>query len=161
VDSDFDFTWQPQRYHDPKHYIFYAKNPLNGLVYGHQAAVAYHRETVLNTVDYGLDFTMSAPHDVVAVVSGVAEYNCDPVVTWRTAFREVIKLQHCGDAESMERLNIWLTVANGQHSEFSLLGARQGIEFYDNVCGNPIELQRSFSWSWLNEYWDKYNSHLR
>jgi hypothetical protein len=40
VSPKFDFNWQPDRMQVPKHYIFHAKNPVNGLTYGHQAMIA-------------------------------------------------------------------------------------------------------------------------
>ena len=42
----------------PKHYIFDAKNPVNGLVYGHQAMIAYNKKLTLDNYGYGLDFTL-------------------------------------------------------------------------------------------------------
>jgi hypothetical protein len=152
VNKSFDFSWQPNRFHDPKHYIFYATNPVNGLEYGHMAAVAYNKHLVLDTIDYGLDFTMSKPHDVVPVVSGIAEYNLDPLMTWRTAFREAIKLKvaaAAGDKESKKRLAIWTKIGNGKNSEYSLHGASEGVKYYKEVDGDPTLLQLSFDWDWL------------
>ena len=152
ADENFNFNFQPDRYIEPKHYIFYAKNPLNGLEYGHQAAVCYNRQLVLETVDYGLDFTMSKLHDVVPMVSGIAEYNSDITMTWRTAFREVIKLIADGSPESLERLRVWKTTATGQHCEWSILGARDGVDYYESVNGDHAELMKTFSWTWLGEH---------
>jgi hypothetical protein len=136
------------------HYIFYAENPINGLVYGHQAAVCYNRQLVLDTVNYGLDFTMSKPHDVMSVVSGVAQYDLDPTVTWRTAFREAVKLKYAadhGDSESLARLEIWLAQGSGPAGELSKRGAQDGVNFYDEVSGDPDRLQDSFDWKWLDK----------
>jgi hypothetical protein len=152
VDDKFDFDFQPIRHYEPKHYIFYAKNPVNGLEYGHQAAVCYHRQLVLDTIDYGLDFTMSRLHDIVPVISGIAEYNSSVIMTWRTAFREVIKLRADNSEESQSRLNTWLTVARGKHCEWSMIGAEDGVEYYEQVNGEHGELLKSFSWQWLDEY---------
>jgi len=155
VDEDFNFDFQPNRTYDPKHYIFYAKNPLNDLVYGHQAAVCYNRQLVLDTIDYGLDFTMSKPHDIVPVISGVAEYNSDPLMTWRTAFREVVKLMSDGSEESKGRLSIWTSYARGNNCEWSLIGALDGCNYYKEVSGNHDELMKTFRWEWLSEYFKR------
>jgi hypothetical protein len=158
ADENFDFNFQPMRLNEPKHYIFYAKNPVNDLVYGHQAAVCYNQQLVLNTVNHGLDFTMSALHDVVPMISGIAEYNSDIIMTWRTAFREAIKLGAENSKESMERLSVWTTQAKGKYCEWSVIGAQDGIDFYQSVNGNYEELIKSFSWDWLNHYYSsKYN----
>ena len=155
ADSNFNFNFQPNRMYEHKHYIFYAKNPLNGLVYGHQAAVCYNRQLVLETIDYGLDFTMSKLHDIVPVVSGIAEYNSDLLMTWRTAFREAIKLKAAGDAESLSRLDTWVSYAQGNYCEWSVLGSQDGVEYYDNVIGVHTELMKSFSWDWLKDYFNR------
>jgi hypothetical protein len=157
ADENFDFDFRPDRNRNPKHYIFYAKNPVNDLIYGHQAAVCYNRQLVLDTVDYGLDFTMGAPHDIVPIISGIAEFNSDIIMTWRTAFREAIKLRAENSKESIERLNIWRTTGKGKHCEWSLIGAQDGVEFFEKVNGNHQELTKSFTWEWTNNYFnDKY-----
>lgn len=160
ADSQFDFNFQPNRAYEPKHYIFYAENPLNGLVYGHQAAVCYNRQHILETIDYGLDFTMSKPHDIVPIISGIAEYNSDAIMTWRTAFREAIKLSIDESDESKDRLNTWLTFARGSYAEWSLIGAEDGVRYAESVKNLPGELMKSFEWSWLNQLFEaKYPTH--
>jgi uncharacterized protein YodC (DUF2158 family) len=154
ADESFDFDWQPDIFIERKHYIFYATNPVNGLQYGHMAAVAYNKTLVLETIDYGLDFTMSKQHDIVPVNSGLAQFNSDSIMTWRTAFREAIKLKLAadqGDDESASRLQIWTTVGTGKNSEYSILGAKHGIEYYEEVNGDLNKLQLSFEWDWLDK----------
>jgi hypothetical protein len=152
-DENFDFNWQPNRDYEPKHYIFYAENPLNGLVYGHQAMVCYNTQLVLETHEYGLDFTMSKLHDIVPVTSGVAQYNVDKIITWRTAFREAVKLCAATDSESKQRLEVWKNYARGPNCEWSILGAEDGIEYYKSVNGVHAELMKTFEWSWLDAYY--------
>jgi hypothetical protein len=48
---------------------------------------------------------------------------------------------------------VWVTVANGDHAEFSILGARDAVVYYDAVKGDYTELMRSFEWAWLREYY--------
>jgi hypothetical protein len=155
VDKQFDFTWQPDRLQIPKHYIFQAQNPLNGLTYGHQAMIAYNKKLTLNNKGLGLDFTLDDPHESVEILSGVANFNTDPYATWRTAFREVIKLKSDYSDTAAERLNIWTTVANGEFADSCLQGARDAVEYYDNVMGDIEELKKSYEWSWLSEFYAK------
>ena len=156
VDS-FDWAWQPDWLQEPKHYIFHSRNPVNGLEYGHMGVIAYNKKLVLETDDWGLDFTLSRAHAVVPRVSAVAHYNTTPELTWRTAFREVIKLKDdvakTGSVESTYRLDTWLTVVDGDYAEFSLLGAQDAVEYYEQVAGDYTELMRSFEWAWLREYY--------
>ena len=157
VVEDFDWTWQPDWLQEPKHYIFNSRNPVNGLEYGHMGVIAYNRQLVLDTDTPGLDFTLSKAHAVVPRVSAVAHYNTTPELTWRTAFRECIKLkddaEKTGSVESNYRLVIWLNQAEGLHAESSLQGARDALEYYNEVNGDYTELMRSFEWAWLREYY--------
>jgi hypothetical protein len=154
---EFDWTWQPDWLQEPKHYIFHSRNPVNGLEYGHMGVIAYNKKLVLDTDNPGLDFTLSKAHAVVPCVSAVAHYNTTPELTWRTAFREVIKLkddiEKTGSVESNYRLDTWLSVGNGDYAEFSILGAKDAVAYYEQANGDHTELMRSYEWSWLREYY--------
>ena len=151
VNEKFDFGWQPDRMQIPKHYIFYAENPVNGLVYGHQAMIAYQKSLVLKNTGKGLDFTLDDEHEVVEQVSGIAQFNTDEFATWRTAFREVIKLKAATDRISKERLEVWLTKAEGNFSEYCLRGAKDASDYYDQVNGDFNKLKLSYEWAWLQQ----------
>ena len=154
VDIDFDFTWQPDRMQQPKHYIFHARNPCNGLVYGHQAMIVYNRQLVLDNPGIGLDFTLDSPHEVVPILSGVAHYDTSPWSSWRTAFRECIKLKSSlPDVENEYRLNRWLDVNSDEADpQWSRLGAEDAVEYYDQVNGDFDQLKKSYEWEWLATY---------
>jgi hypothetical protein len=155
VDRDFDWHWQPDRLQEPKHYIFHALNPVNGLEYGHQGMIAYNKKLVLATNKWGLDFTLSKPHEVVPILSGVAHYNEDPLVTWRTAFREMIKLLATQTPESEERIAAWTTESTARYSAISIKGARDAVDYFNKVGGDHDSLLLSFEWDWLNDYFNQ------
>lgn len=161
VEQDFDFEWQPDLFQQPKHYIFHSRNPVNGLEYGHQGIIAYNKNLVLSNNDPGLDFTLSQPHAVVPVVSGTAHFNQDPWTTWRTAFREVVKLMQYEHAtptvEGRYRLRIWLTQAAGDYAEWSLKGAADAEEYFQSVKGNYPALMLTYEWAWLQDYFKQRN----
>jgi hypothetical protein len=153
------FTWQPDYWQGPKHYIFNARNPLNGLEYGHQGIICYNKNLVLANNTPGIDFTLSQPHESVPILSGTAHFNQSAWMTWRTAFREVVKLKHFDATEptleTAHRLNTWLTVANGEFAEDCLAGARDAVEYYNSVSGDYEKLKLSFEWAWLNDYYQR------
>jgi hypothetical protein len=155
------YDWQPDYWQEPKHYIFNARNPVNGLEYGHQGMIAYNKNLVLENNNPGIDFTLSQPHESVPLLSGVARFNQDPWMTWRTAFREVVKLKHFTATqptiETEHRLNIWLTVAEGEHAEWCLRGARDAVDYYNEVSGEYDRLMLSFDWPWLNARFNQCN----
>lgn len=153
VAGSFDFAWQPDYWQEPKHYIFHSRNCLNGLEYGHMGVIAYNKKLVLDTVESGLDFTLSQKHQVVPELSAVAYFNQDPWMTWRTAFREVLKLKLFMKTqptlETEYRLDTWLTKATGDYAEWCLRGAADAVDYYNEVDGEYDKLMLSFDWPWL------------
>ena len=152
VSTSFDWLWQPDRMQEPKHYIFHATNPVNGLTYGHMSTIAYNKQLVLANTAEGLDFTLDQAHEVVPIVSGTANYHTDMWTCWRTAFRECIKLKDSlPDVENEYRLNQWLTRDNTE-GQWSIKGATDAVEYYDAVNGDFAELKKSYDWAWLASY---------
>jgi hypothetical protein len=156
VNPEFDWTWQPDRLQQAKHYIFHARNPINGLEYGHQAMIAYNKELVLNNPGTGLDFTLDSAHEVVPILSGTAYYHNDPWMCWRTAFREALKLRAATDVESQYRLKHWLKPCEPSddydYAKWSHIGAQDAVEYYESVNGDFAELRKSYDWAWLSSY---------
>ena len=153
-----DWTWQPDYWQQPKHYIFNARNPVNGLEYGHMGMIAYNKRLVLANNSPGIDFTLSQPHESVPILSGTAHFNQDAWTTWRTAFREVLKLRLFMDmqptVETEHRLATWLSTAVGNYSDYCLAGARDAVDYYESVGGDADKLQLSFDWRWLRDKYD-------
>ncbi len=157
VSPGFNFEWQPDYWQEPKHYIFNAHNPVNGLEYGHMGMIAYNKRLVLENNNPGIDFTLSQPHESVPLLSGTAHYNQDAWTTWRTAFREALKLRMFMDTqptlETEHRLNTWCKVGQGQYAGYSISGAKDAVAYYEEVQGDPAKLQLSFEWDWLRNYY--------
>jgi hypothetical protein len=152
IDLQFPWDWQPDRMQQPKHYIFNAHNPVNGLVYGHQAMIAYNKKLTLENTGQGLDFTLDQEHEVVPILSGTANYHTSDWMCWRTAFREALKLQaSLPDVENEYRLQQWLTKDNTD-GQWSMKGAQDAVEFYESVGGEFDELKKSYEWDWLSSY---------
>jgi hypothetical protein len=114
--------------------------------------IAYNRELVLSNTANGLDFTLDQAHEVVPILSGVANYHYDAWTCWRTAFRECIKLRDSlPDVENEYRLNQWLT-RDTTEEQWSCKGAEDAVEYYNAVSGEFAELKRSYDWAWLASY---------
>jgi hypothetical protein len=159
---DFKFDFQPDRLQQPKHYIFHSRNPLNGLEYGAMNINLYNKQLVLDTVP-GIDFTLSAAHEVVPVCASISRFNTDPWITWRSAFREVLKLKQevdCGAGiEIQHRLQVWSTKAVGDNADYCLAGANDALTYYAQVNGDNEKLKLSFDWAWLQDYYySQYNT---
>ena len=153
VRENFNFNWQPNIHKSRRHYIFTATNPVNQLEYGHQAIVANNKKLTLNTVVRGLDFTMDSKTEVLSVNSGISTFNSSPWDTWRTAFREVIKLKHYTDTDSKRRLDMWLTIKNGLFGDYCIKGANDAVKYYEEVNGDMDKLMLTYDWEWLYQYY--------
>ena len=152
VNQHFDWSWQPDRMQQAKHYIFHAKNTINDLEYGHQGMIAYNKRLVLENLGTGLDFTLDQPHEVVPILSGEAIYYTSNWIAWRTAFREALKLRaSLPDVENEYRLKQWLEVDHGT-GQWSSKGAQDAVEYYEEVGGDFDALKKSYEWSWLATY---------
>jgi|TARA_B110000483_G_C18191438_1_gene541129 hypothetical protein len=163
VVDTFEFDFQPDRMKNPCHYIFNCKNPVNGLVYGHGAVLLYNKKLVRETVNPGLDFTLSAAHDWVPELSAINHFNETPWLAWRTAFREVIKLlNNPTTVENQFRLKKWCTIGEGKNGEWSLKGAMDADAYHKHYGSNHEKLMLSYDWKWLKEHYDtKYKDSVR
>lgn len=159
------YEWMPDFFQEPKHYIFNARNPVNGLEYGHQGMICYNKRLVLENNTPGIDFTLTQPHESVPILSGIAHYNQSEWMTWRTAFREVVKLKHfmaiAPTLETEQRLRVWSDENYLKHAEFaewSVRGALDAVAYYTEVNGDYERLKLSFDWAWLQE---RFNSNTK
>lgn len=154
----WDFSFVPDYFQQPKHYIFYSENRVNRLVYGEMAIILYNCRTILDNrnTEFGLDYTMSFPHEVIPVISTYGNFDTSPYQTWRTAFREVSKLydiQHRTPTVDTEyRIRIWETVAEGPYAEWALRGAQDGRDFFLEFKADFDYRKNSFDWEWLRKY---------
>lgn len=152
LDETFDFSFQPDRMKDRCHYIFHAKNPVNGLVYGHRAVILYHKFLCLLTTNPYLDFTLSQAHTVVPQLCGISHFNQTPEISWRVAFREVLKLCDMKPTvESKHRLKKWCELGKGQYADYVQKGALDAVNYYEENIGNKDALLYSYELDWLKE----------
>ena len=156
IDDGFDFSFQPDRLKNACHYIFHAKNPVTGLEYGHRAVILYNKHLCLSTIHPNLDFTLSQPHTVVPQLCGTSHFNQTPEISWRVAFREVLKLcEMKPTVESKHRLKKWCELGKGNYAPLVQRGALDAVEYYKEVNGNKDALMLSYELEWLKE---KFNS---
>ncbi len=156
LDDSFDFTFQPDRLREACHYIFHAKNPVTGLEYGHRAVILYNKHLCLSTIHPNLDFTLSQPHTVIPQLCGTSHFNQTPEISWRVAFREVLKLcEMKPTVESRYRLKKWCELGVGEYASYVHRGALDAVEYYKETNGDKNALMLSYELEWLKE---KFNS---
>jgi hypothetical protein len=113
---------------------------------------------VLKTPEDYFDFTTSVTEKniVVPTVASVNRFNESEFATWRTAFRESVKLsskliQHQNTSETEQRLHTWLTQASGEFAEYCISGAVAGNQFYLENAQSKEKLKLINDFSWLEE----------
>lgn len=157
IHETFKFDFVPDYMQQAKHYIFYSENRVNKLVYGEMAVIMYNCNLILNSrgQEFGLDYTLSFPHEVVPIISTYGNFDTSSYHAWRTAFRETAKLAYFesqnSTVEGSYRLKTWLEVAEGDYADWVLKGSSDGMDFFKQSGGDLTFLKQSFRWEWLRE----------
>ena len=165
VDADcapipsFDFSFNP----DNKNivHVWYALNPVNGLQYGFGGIKLFLRRKLLETTGAGIDVATSIFSDIVIIekVASITKFNTTPFVTWRSAFRENVKLfanlTNGIVEENEERMQGWLTcISDAPFGEYAVAGAKAGQEYARNNISNTNALCLINDYKWLKERFD-------
>jgi hypothetical protein len=162
VDS-FTFDYAPDNLDAV--YVFRSKNPVNDLVYGHGGVKLLPRRRFIDTYSTNkIDVTTGSAQKYVAVnvLSNITEFNVNPEITWRTAFRECAKL--AGNAieavpspATLERLKVWCSVGHDRpYGKECIAGANAGREYGEDNCGNSDALLKINDFGWLRDQYAKY-----
>lgn len=156
--KDFNFK-EPEGLWDQSVYAYQSKNPINGLIYGNGGIKLIPRYYAAKIDPELVDMTTSfAPHfTAVDTIASVTRFNTDPFNTWKSAFRECVKLSskvinNQVDQETEERLDVWCTLGKEQpYGEWSIKGAQEGRNYGKLNTGNANALKKINDFNWLRE----------
>jgi hypothetical protein len=156
ITDTFNFEYVPDVYDQEVVHVWASQNPVTGQEYGYGGVKLFNREQVLDATSWGLDFTtgLSTRFKAMPEVSCVTRFNTDAYSTWRSAFRECVKLALKDDAESVDRLDGWLhPVPDAFFRHDAKRGAEEG-RAYALANRNDVEaLARINDYEWLrNRY---------
>jgi hypothetical protein len=153
ISNEFNFDYFVEPWDRKQVYVWQSINPVNGLIYGYGGVKLLPKQMVLDMDVSSVDMTTSISKDFVYVtdIASSTVYDTDALSTWRSAFRECVKLTKTDDSESLDRLNIWCTVARGEYAEYSLKGANQGKEFGTKYRDDSDMLRKINDWEWLEQ----------
>ena len=164
VDADaqlipnFDFSYIPDVYDEEVVHVWGSKNPINDLEYGYGGVKLFPTDLVLKANSWGMDFTtgLSNRFKSMPEISCITRFNTDAFSTWRSAFRECVKLTINDDAESRQRLEAWInTTGTEAFTEEAVKGATEGNQFALKNKNNLEELNKINDFDWLEAYYDK------
>lgn len=160
ITDTFDFGYIPDVYDQEVVHVWASKNPITGMEYGYGGVKLFNREQVLNATSWGLDFTtgLSSRFKAMPEVSCVTRFNTDAYSTWRSAFRECVKLALKDDAESKERLEGWLhPVPNAEFRHDAKRGAEEGRAYALSNKNDLDALAKINDYEWLYEQYTSSN----
>lgn len=158
IDDSWNFGYYPPAWDRNYLHLWTSRNPVNGLEYGYGSIKLWPRNSVLSHKGRWLDFTTTVGKiKMMDQVIATTFFNSSEYETWKSAFRESIKLLYniskdAKDGESKKRLDTWLNVAidGASHSDWSLKGAKDAETWFG---ANKNNLAFINDFSWLRSYY--------
>jgi len=154
---NFDFI-PPMSSRNNTTYVWSARNPINGLEYGYGGVKLFPRSQLLTLGHELPDYTTGAAfYQPIGDVSNVTYFNKDPYRTWRSAFRECVKLSsqvnpNAPKQETIDRLETWCTVDNGgRFGRYCIKGALEGKAYGEANKDDVEALNKINDFEWLRE----------
>jgi hypothetical protein len=131
-------------------HLWNARNPVNGLVYG-WGGIKLFPKAVFDDMTDRLDMTTSFPLKLMDHTASITHFNATPEATWRSAFRECVKLSQSQESDAQVRMEVWCTTAKGVFAEHCLRGAQEGRDYGLANMGDQDALMRINDYRWLTE----------
>jgi hypothetical protein len=173
VDADaviingFDFTVEQIPYYSNNArrmlnttvHVWRSRNPVNGLEYGYGGVKLLPRQSTLDMDINSADMTTSISKLFKAMpeVSNITAFNTDPFSTWRSAFRECVKLSSKVidgqvNEETQARLYFWCKLNTGiEFGSEAYQGAVSGTKYGEENKNNLEALKKINDFDWLND----------
>lgn len=153
----FDFSHRPNKWDEECVHVWRSINPINKLQYGYGGVKLLPRKLTLNMDVNRPDMTTSISDKFKAMpeVSNITRFNTDPYNTWRSAFRECVKLSsktidRQKTDETEHRLNIWCTVGvEEEYGEYAIAGAIAGRKYGEENKGDLEKIYKINNFEWL------------
>jgi hypothetical protein len=146
-------------------HVWRSVNPINGLEYGYGGVKLLPRQLTLDMDTTSADMTTSISRrfKIMDEISNITEFNTDPLSTWRSAFRECVKLSSKiisgqEDIETQDRLTLWKNNnSQAPFAEYARGGASAGDWYGTTYKDDPIALAKINDFEWLTH---QFNAHI-
>ena len=144
-------------------HVWRSRNPINGLEYGYGGVKLLPKKLTMNMDMSKPDMTtsISASFKVMPEISNITAFNTDAFSTWRSAFRECVKLSsniidRHQYQENAERLNAWLTFyPDKPFAQEAVEGAYDGREYGRKNAADPAALALINDFDWLKNRFEQ------
>ena len=161
LSEDWSFDFQPSLFDRNCTFVWHSQNPVNGLEYGYGGVKLFPKHVLLNAKTYQVDMTTGLGKlKVIPKVSNKTIFNTDPFSTWRSAFRECVKLSagiipNNDSQETISRLKTWTSVGSeAPYGNYAIAGAIEGYQFGKTHQKSIDKLKLINSREWLLEYFN-------
>ena len=162
IDSNFKFDYQVAQWDRETVHVWRSVNPINDLVYGYGGVKLFptHLTVNMDTSKPDMTTSISSKFKAVQEISNTTAFNTDPFNTWKSAFRECVKLSskvidRQKNNETEERLRIWQTLGKSRpFGEYAILGATAGAIYGEQNKNNIDALKKINDFEWLKEQFD-------
>lgn len=156
--DDWEFNYQPGLFDRDCAYVWSAKNPVNDLTYGYGGVKLFsrkqfHKVKVWDTLD--MTTGIMPKLKVMSKVSNITSFNTDEFSTWRSAFRECVKLtcnmiNNPTNPEHRIRLERWRkSNLDREFGQYASEAAIQAEEFARLAINEHDKLMKINDMDWL------------
>lgn len=144
-------------------HVWRSCNPINGLEYGYGGVKLLPKKLTINMDVNNIDMTTSISDKFKAMpeVSNITAFNTDSFSTWRSAFRECVKLSsktidRQNHEETNQRLTAWLTFyPDKSFAQEAAEGAYDGREYGRKSAADPAALALINDFDWLKNRFEQ------
>lgn len=162
VDS-FKFDYQAPVWDLDVVHVWRSRNPVNDLEYGNGGVKLFPRSMTINMNTSNPDMTtsISSKFKIFSEVSNINTFNTDPFNTWKSAFRECVKLssqvidRQVSD-ETNSRLQAWCQKGTDKpYGDYAIKGAILGSKYGIKNKNNLEELKKINDFEWLKKKFEE------
>ncbi|MCL2891231.1 hypothetical protein [Brenneria tiliae] len=155
IKDDFNFELPEDTLNQNATYVWRCVNSVNGLCYGNGGIKLFNKSLFQGVDQFSGDMTLSLSHDyrIVNVVASETIINTSRFYSWRSSFRECVKLsiprkKPIDDTIRIERLKVWhKSDDNIPFSAWVSKGAEDAVSFYEQHNGD-----KDFLFAVINDY---------
>ena len=156
--DDWQFDFQPGIFDRDCAYVWCSQNPVNDLTYQNGGVKLFNRSILLKQRKWTtLDMFTGIMPKISAEdkISCVTTFNVDEFSTWRSAFRECVKLYK---NNQMGKLNEWLSSnPKKKFGKYAALGASQACDYASEFASDHKALLKINDYTWLRQQFDLLN----
>ena len=153
VSDDFCFNFKVGPVEFDVVHIWHSKNDINDAIYGNGGIKLLPKFLfdIEHTNKIDITTGLSDQIKILPELAGTHSISKTPYIAWRTGFREAVKLTLQDDADSQERLKIWMTKGLSKpNGGYAVLGAKAGNKYAQSNSLDTLKIAKINDYVWLH-----------